>query len=411
MRKESFIQRWINFHESNQSKYGFFFLIFIALAFVLSDWTLYYFSFAEFIFMGILPILFLLGQARISKTQGLIVLGLVLLVIINNILQIFTGNETFDLRLAVFATIKLIFYLCVVTILYNYIRRNHFERTFLQVNNLFAIIVIIIGLYIMFSIYRDHEYSYRFFWTFTRQDYRSYYFSGNSDFIRVRSLFSEPAHLGYYLITILTANLLYNEVTIKKSVILFILSIGVLLTFSYSMVITLLVILGIYLLKKLNFRNLKWNYFYWIFPIAIIGFAFIFRMYIYETFIQRTIQIFSGADYSALNRLFGSWSYVDRQSWWIGIGINHTPTIINNYAYMLSDMGLFGLIPFLIFTGWTTKKSIVFGTLFLLLNISRGGYLGPSLWFLILFILIYRHTQDPQRYKLGGSSDETVKWI
>lgn len=411
MKMKTNFNKWIGCHEKTQSTYGILFLTLIAIAFVLADWSLFYFSFAEFIFIAIIPILFVIGQIRIDKKQIKILSVVIFLILFNSILQTMLGIEPFYTRLAVQASIKLVFYLLVVTFLFNYIKRNKFEDTFLAINNVLAILVIIVGLYIVFSIYHDHQYPYRFLWHFTRQDYKSYYFSGNSDFIRMRSVFSEPAHLGHYLMILLTANLSRGNMSGKKIILLSLLAFGVFLTFSYSMVFTLLVILGLYMIKNIDLKTVNKKAVY-ILILIVLGLSFFFRGYIYETFIQRTINIVTGVDTSAFNRLIESWGYIDSKNWWIGNGINHTPVITNNYAYMLSDFGLFGVIPFILFTVWTAKKSIIFGALFILLNFSRGGYLGPSLWFLILFILIYKPDDKKIDNKYARrSSHETIKWV
>lgn len=394
MRKESKLKRWIYYHEVRQEKYGVIFLLLISLAFAISDWTIHYFSFAELIFMAFLPILFLLGQARINSNQMKLFVTVSIIIVLSIGIRYTIAPNLFSVSLSVQSAIKLLFYLGVVTVLFNYIRRNHFEEVFLNINNVLAMVIIIVGLYIMVSIYNGHQYPYRFLWTFTRNDYRSYYFSGNSDFIRMRSVFSEPAHLGYYLMTLITANLLSKKPSDVKIITISFLSIGVFLTFSYSMVITLMTILVMYMISQIIKKRTSWNWFYISIPVIIVAIGIVFRNYIYETFVGRTLNIISGNDGSAFNRLVESWIYIHPETWWIGNGIGHTPPITNNFAYMISDMGIFGLIPFVLLTIFLIKKSIYFGVLFILLNVSRGGYLGPSLWFLMLFIFLYNDTKD-----------------
>jgi len=403
------LQSWVNYHEIKQQKYGVFFLILIALAFVLGDWTFNYFSFAEFILIGIIPILFILGQIRINFIQLKLLLIVISLIFMNSLLRLIMGIEPFYTRIIVQASIKLIFYLFVVACLYNYIKRNKFEDKFLAINNFLSVVVIVIGIYIVVSIYNEHEYPYRLLWTFTRQDYKSYYFSGQSDFIRMRSIFSEPAHLGHYLMIILTSNLMYKKIDMKRAIFLTVVSLGVFLTFSYSMVFTLLVIIGLYFIKNIDIKTINKKYIITI-GLILTGILFIFSSYIYETLIMRTLNIITGVDTSGFNRLVESWAYVDSSRWWIGNGINHTPVITNNFAYMLSDLGIFGFIPFILFTVWTIRKSVLMGILFILLNISRGGYLGPSLWFLVLFILIYNdnHSHSDKKMLGGPHHEETI---
>lgn len=411
LRKKSLLTRWINFHDSKQQQYGVVFLFLISMAFVLSDWMLHYFSFAEILLMGTLPLMFVVGQVRISREQlkYFLLCGGALMIVM--FIQGFMNNGYFNLMLVIQSAIKLLFYIVTFTILLNYIKRNQLQKSFLYVNNGLAIIVLIIGLYIMFSIYHRHEYPYRFLWTFTRDDYRSYYFSGNSDFIRMRSIFSEPAHLGYYLTTLITSNLLIKQSVKGKVIIVSLLSIGVFLTFSYSMVFTLIFVLFVYFLSQVIKHNISWHWSYLIIPFIMIVLGLVFRSYIYETFISRTLDIVSGADGSAFNRLVESWSYIHPETWWIGNGMGHTPTITNNYAYMISELGVFGIIPFIGLTGILLNKSISFGLLFILLNFSRGGYLGPSLWFLILFALLYNEKDFLEKQNARRAPHESIEWV
>ena len=177
------ITDWFDYQKLNQKKYGFIFLILIALAFVVSDWSIYYFSFAEIIFISIMPILLFVGQLQVKKKQLILILILMCIFSVSFLLNLVINKEDFYFRLATQASIKVAFYMFIVAIFLNYIKRNQYEELFLTINNIFAVIIILIGLYIVFSIYNDHEYPYKLLWKFTREDYKSYYFNGNSNFI------------------------------------------------------------------------------------------------------------------------------------------------------------------------------------------------------------------------------------
>ena len=336
-----------------------------------------------------MPILLFVGQLQVKKKQLILILILMCIFSVSFLLNLVINKEDFYFRLATQASIKVAFYMFIVAIFLNYIKRNQYEELFLTINNIFAVIIILIGLYIVFSIYNDHEYPYRLLWKFTREDYKSYYFNGNSNFIRMRSIFSEPAHLGFYLNVLVTSNLVNKKFDLKRVIYLTIMCLGVFLTFSYSMIFTLFVIIFIYFTLNIDYKNFRWNKYYSGAVFLFLSISYLFKSYIYETIIKRTLNIFNGSDGSSYNRLIESWVYVDTESWWFGNGINHTPVITNNFAYMLSDLGLFGLTPFLFFAIWVINRSILFGILFILLNFSRGGYLGPSIWLFMLFILIY----------------------
>jgi len=382
--------RWINFHERHQYIWGPIFLTLIALAFVLSDWSFAYFSFAEFIFMGMLPIMFLIGQYRIKKNQIKWIVIPIVLVVLSSIFNYLFNSEYFYLNLTIQATIKFIFYLFVLVGFYNYIRRNHFEKKFLNINNVCASVTILIGVGITLIISLGLEIPFRFLWTFTRQDYQSYLLTGAESFVRTRSIFSEPAHFGYYLNILIASNLFgVKRLSGNRLFVISLMLIGVLLTFSYSMIFIAIAVVIIFLSMKVVNREIQWNNWY---LLGVALFALLLLLFwdgIQTAIIERTAAILSGADGSAYNRLVGSWMYVGEETWWHGNGINNTPPITNNFAYMLSDLGVFGFIPFVIFTVWIFKYSVTFGILFVLLNFSRGGYLGPAFWLLMLFTLIY----------------------
>jgi len=392
--------RWINFHEKRQHIWGPIFLVFIALAFVLSDWTFAYFSFAEFIFMVILPIMFVVGQYRIKKYQVKWIIIPVILITLSSLFNYLFNVEQFYLSLTIQATIKFTFYLFVLVGLFNYINRNQFEKKFLNINNILALVTILIGIGITLIISFGLDFPFRFLWTFTRQDYQSYLLTGVESFVRTRSIFSEPAHFGYYLNILIASNLFgVNKLSIKRFLVIAFMLLGVLLTFSYSMIFVSIAIIITFLVMKVIKHEIQWSNWYFL-GLLILGILiFVFWDGIQIAIIDRTAAILSGEDGSAYNRLVESWKYVEEDTWWHGNGINNTPVITNNFAYMLSDLGLFGFIPSIIFTLFIFKHSITFGVLFVLLNFSRGGYLGPAFWLMMLFILVFIFKNKHEGYK------------
>ncbi|WP_423188915.1 hypothetical protein ACO1PF_10025 [Alkalibacterium sp. f15] len=254
-------------------------------------------------------------------------------------------------------------------------------------NNYLAVLTILIGIIIIVAIYTDNHHISRFFWTYTRQDYRSYYYAGNDSIVRMRSIFSEPAHLGHYLNTIFFANLFFNKS--KKGYILIILMLGILLTFSYSMIFIFLITGFSYLLVNTIKGNIKWTKKVWYLVIPMTLILAMLWDIIYVTIIERTINILSGMDGSAYNRIIESWIYVENERLIFGNGIGHTPPITNIYAYVISDFGLIGFIPYLGLTGYIILNSLTTGILFITMNMAKGGYLNPSFWLFLLFVFLY----------------------
>lgn len=392
MRRESLVKRWIHYFEEEQEKIAPAFLFLIGLAFLISDFIHYHFSFADFIFIAVLPILFIMGQYRIYAEQVKWLFTPVLVLLINIILSVqhIPGIET---TVLVTQSIKGLFYLFALVGLYNYIRRNQEEERFLKVNNVLAIFSVCIGVYITIALYSDGRLPFEGLWHFTRSHPTSYEFQGNSDIIRTRSLFSEPAHFGFYLNSLLACNLFNKQKFEKQWLAILFLVVGVMITLSYSMIGIMFLILLVYLISmvrqgKVVFQKKKLA----IIPLVLLV-LLMFWDVIDETLIQRTLRIFSGDDSSAFNRMIESWEYVSPSHWWLGNGIGHTPTITNNFAYVLSDFGIIGFIPAVIFTIWLLVLNLPIALVYVMLNISRGGYLSPTFWLLTLFTLLYSAKQ------------------
>jgi len=373
-------------------------MILFALAFVLSDWTYAGLTFADYILMLLFGMMFLIGQIRIGKNQFKLISIFVLLLMGSNIANYFLNEYYVSLPLQAVSTIRITFYIVMMFSLFNFIRNNKLEVHFLKINNIFAIMTIIIGIYISIAIISG-ELPYEKLWAFTRQDESSYYFY-NSAFVRTRSIFSEPAHLGFYLNAIIATNLFNDGIKKVNYFIIGMLTLGVVLTFSYSMILILGIVLGMYLIKNIVSRNIKWKNWYLIIIFGATIFIYIFWDFIDATLIERTSSILTGEDSSAYNRLVESWQYINSDRWWFGNGLGHTPSITNIYAYFLTDLGLFGFIPIVLFTIWLFTKNYSFGLLFILLNFSRGGYLAPHFWIMVTLILIYSlNTQWENNYE------------
>ena len=232
----------------------------------------------------------------------------------------------------------------------------------------------------------NKETVYTFLWTFTRTDQTSYLFNENPNIFRTRSLFSEPAHLGFYLNTVIFANVFSEE---KNNYwVLSILAAGVLLTLSYSMIIIIIVTSMVYLASLLIKGDFKWHWWYLtpIIPIVVLS-GYLWE-FINVAILQKTLDIFAGSDGSAYNRIIESWIYVPEERIIFGNGIAHSPPITNTFAYVLTDFGLVGFIPYVIFTFYIFYIKPSLFVLFVMMNAAKGGYLNPSFWLFLLFMFV-----------------------
>lgn len=372
---------------------GYFILVLISISFLLSDFRHGAFTFADYILIGVFLLLVITLRIRLSLNQIGILSGLGVMLLINGLIQMRYSDITTQ-SVLVTQSVKLLFYAGNMVLIFNFIKEDKLEKTFLNTNNYIALVSIVIGIYITIALYSNGRLPFEFFWEFTRSHPTSYEFQGNPNIIRTRSLFSEPAHFGYYLLVILGANL-FNKQSYRPNIaIISVLSLGVLSTLSYSMVVGLILTMIMYLVITFKGRRLEWrNSYYWLFgffSVLIVA----FWNFISVTIIDRTRRIFSGQDPSTTNRLLESWQYVSSDTILIGNGIGHTPVITNNFAYILSDFGLMGFIPALVGTGFLFYLNIPFAVLVVLLNIFRGGYLSAPFWIVLLIFFLYSFKEN-----------------
>lgn len=363
-------------------------LILTATAFLFSDFRLGSFTFSDFILMAITGLLAVSGKIRITRQQGFWILVILSFLLLHVILHI-QRPEIFSRTVVVTQSVKVLFYLTALLAIYNFIIERSLQASFLKISTILAVLSVLIGVYITIAIYSDGRLPYEFFWNFTRTHPTSFEFQGNPDIIRTRSLFSEPAHLGYYLLVILSANL-FNTMKIKTGpLMLGTLIMGILFTLSYSMILALAVVLAYYFISHSLKNGFNWNKYHLIFIALVFLMGVIFWDFISVTLIDRSVRIVSGQDPSTTNRLLESWQYVDSSNILVGNGIGHTPVITNNFAYVLSDFGLIGFIPVMIFTGYLFHVNLPFAMLLVLLNMFRGGYLSAALWIVLLYFFVY----------------------
>lgn len=365
-------------------------LILLSLSILTSDWMIGLIAVSEIIIGFLLLILLATNIDYIKTLNYKFAIGVLIFFFIQ-----FTYNLSVDMTFifnrALYNVAKIFFYLFFINIVYNYTRKNNLEKRLLIFLNITALIAILIGIYITVSILYFDQLPYEFFWRFTRTDLHSYRFRGPGFIVRTRSLFSEPAHFGYYLNMILGVNLFSR---FKNSVPLWLNSViivGILSTLSYASI----TVSGMILLFKIVTLKNKWllikqNALLLIVSMIILGITiFIFRDNLYQTIIVRTTDILSGGDNSAFVRVINSWLYISRDTIFMGRGLGHTPPLQNVYAYFLSDMGVFPFLFILAFTGYILKANFGLGLTFILLNFQKGGYLSPIFSIFVLIILIF----------------------
>lgn len=388
MENNSLITKWKDFNETYSYGWSILILFLMSISFVVTDWMIGIFTLADYIFAVVGVSLLVSGNYRVRRNQLLWVL-LLLGVIVANIVMNVNLNEQFVLKTGVAALIRITYYAGLVVGVYNYVKDQELEARFLKILNIVAVAVCVIGVYITIALYSQGDLPHEFFWKFTRTDLLSYAFNENPAFIRTRSIFSEPAYLGFFLNIILAMNY-FNKVNVKvhKGFSL-VLTLTLLLTFSYSAIGIMVMIQVLNILKRMNFRSLNWTKKTTIYVLLFLVVIFLSWDLINETIIKRTADILSGEDGSAYFRIIRSWDFVNTEHIFLGNGIGHTPNVWNVYAYILSDLGLIAFILSCLFSLYLLLVNFRLGLVFVALNFQKGGYLNPAFSILLLLIFIY----------------------
>lgn len=388
MENNSLITKWKDFNETYNYGWSILILSLMSISFVVTDWMIGIFTLTDYIFAIVGFSLLVSGNYRVRKKQLLWIL-LLLGIIVANIVMNVNLNEQFVLKTGIAALIRITYYAGLVVGVYNYVKDQELEARFLKILNIVAVIVCMIGVYITIALYSQGKLPYEFFWNFTRTDLLSYAFNENPAFIRTRSVFSEPAYLGFFLNIVLAMNY-FNKgnVKIHKGFSL-VLTLTMLLTFSYSAIGIMVMIQVLNILKKMNFRSLKWTKNTTIYILLFLVVILLSWDLIDATIIQRTGDILSGEDGSAYFRIIRSWDFVNTEHIFLGNGIGHTPNVWNVYAYILSDLGLIAFILSGLFSLYLLLVNFKLGLVFIALNFQKGGYLNPAFSILLLLIFIY----------------------
>lgn len=365
------------------------FSVMLPLILIFPDWIIGGFTVSDIIMFIIFALLIielsLFGKIIINKTFNMIILVLIILSILLFLVTSITEIK-FQLSSGLIGLGKIIIYPVFIALIYPYIQKKRITDSIIKNLNRTTIVICVIGIYISIALVFKGLLPFEFFWTFTRTDESSYtYYSSQGNFIRTRSIFSEPAHLGIYLNFILSIIMFtkYNKQfsSLSKYLIIF----TILLTGSYSAILLLITLFILKLINEIVKDKIKISRVLFAIPVLlsiIIATTLIFR----DVFINRTLQILDGSDQSANIRLFEAWSHISFENILFGSGINQTPPITNIYAYMFSDLGLvFGLIS-IGFTILLLFRNIYFGMFFILFCFAKGGYLNISFWVTTMII-------------------------
>lgn len=358
-------------------------IVLLVWVMILSDWSVLNVSIGDFLLVGI--VLLLLSNVPIDfskKQQWLFIISTSSIILIT-LLAYITGPADMNIKLLLFSNVKLMFYIGTVMMIYNYISSRGLKPKFVRINTYMSLLVIAIGIVIIYLILTEQLEILHKIWYFTRIDDRSYHL-GSSDIIRMRSLFAEPAHLGFYLnISLYFVLKQRNKYWLVYAVLI---SIGIVLTLSYSMIMIGSWLIMSTIAKHVKLSQFKWDGRYLIVVAVMLLIALIFGEFLYEAIYIRTLNILSGEDGSAIARLMGSWQQIDSGHLLFGVGAAHSTNITNMYAYALSDFGIIGLLGLLAGTGIIFTFGLREGVFFTLMNISKGGYLNPLFWLFILVI-------------------------
>ncbi|WP_368646137.1 hypothetical protein AB4027_04435 [Alkalibacterium putridalgicola] len=391
--ESTLVNKWLNQYENRQPVFNHLVLFLVAISFALSDWLYGAFTFTELILGLSLSILFLAGKYRIHVHQLKWVLAPIIIILVHS-LYLYNVYDDFNLRISVIALIKLLFYVLAVTGLYNFIKVQKLKEEFMIWNNLVALIILALGVYIALAVYMETNFEqglpYEFLLRFTRLD--GHLYRRDIPIVRMKSIFQEPAHLGYYLNSILMINLLNKKQLKMKKWINSLLITGVILTLSYSSVFIMLSILALWLIVNFNhFKGkLKWTPSAFVSLGLVLIVVFFFRELIYTTLVQRTIDIITGVETSGYERLIVSWRYINKETFLSGYGFLQSPGMLwNIFAYVFTELGLIVFFLYVLSIGYLMNYNIPIALVFILMNFAKGGYLSSGYWFLILLVIIY----------------------
>lgn len=324
------------------------------------------------------------------KISHLLLFLTFLIIIFSNFLLNLNINNSFQLTEGIFGLVKFIYYAGIVIVLINYIKFKKIEYMTLKILVTIAVITSIIGIYIAIAILLDGLLPYKFFWALTRDEYESYMFVTSAvTLVRIKSIFSEPAHLGVFLNMVLALSY-FNRFNFKlKSKYIIVISLTIFFTLSFSAVITLIFINAFHFLIKGKIFKLISRKSSWISVCLLLLTGIFLWDFIEKAIFSRITFMINGVDESAKVRLIGTWEHISEDYFIIGNGIGNSPFLSNIYSYVLSDLGLLSLIMYIFLNIFLLYKNYKLGVIFILINFAKGGYLAAGFWVCLLMFIVF----------------------
>lgn len=379
-------------------------LILFSIAIAVSDWKYNEISISDSIILIILLSLIIVKDIKITNMQITIVALLIFSTLIQSLISINLYKNTTSLTV-ISGNIKLLLYVTFFFVFVNYCKKTDNSKKLIKYIERTTLILIFLGFYVNLSIYLNDSLGHQILWTFTRNDPASYLYSGGySNIIRMRSLFSEPANFGIYLNFVLSIFIFGRNVKERNKKIEFISIVSIICTFSFGSIITMLLVKLVDILKNSNLKDLVKNKSSYMLLLTFSFVVFYFRENIETTILMRFSNILSGNDLSATSRLLFSWQNVNNI--FVGNGFGNSGILYNVYAYILSDLGILFFLIYLIVSFKIINSNFWLGTIFIMINFQKGGYLGPMFWMMLILIFVYiqkNEYNEEKKYELLNS--------
>lgn len=368
-------------------------MIFIAMIPTLSDWNYKVINFGDVMIVIALFILLLLYKEKVFNFSKSYLLKTIMILSLLNVLFHYFFNDGYYLNKGLVYLSKLSVFLLFISCAFAFITDVGLNDEFVRINTKIASIICLIGIIISILLVCGSDIPQNYIWHFTRSDIKSYTYVGKN-IIRMRSLFSEPSYLGIYLNLVISVSLFRKNSRKPNLFSISFLCCGVILTFSFSAILTLLIIFLLFLFK--NRKKILENKKMIFLAILICSLlVVVFSDQIYQTIFLRMKIFLSGSDTSTNNRLIGSWQYINPKNILFGNGFGSTPAIWNNIAYVISDLGLIGFIPLLGIFYKLICKNKYLAFMLITFSFQRGGYMNSYYWFSLLMIFIYSFEKTP----------------
>lgn len=379
-------------------------LVLFCIAISVSDWKYNEISISDSIILIILLSLVVVKNAKITNIQITIISILIFSTLVQSLISINLYKTTMNFTI-ISGNVKLVLYMTFFFVFINYCKEFNYKKKLIRYVEKTTLVLIFLGFYINLSVYLNDILNHQILWTFTRNDPASYLYSGGySNIIRMRSIFSEPANFGIYLNFVLSIFIFGRNAKERNKNIEFISIVSIICTFSFGSIITMLLIKIVDVLKNSNLRELIKSKMSYLLLIAFSFIVFYFRENIETTILLRFSNILNGDDLSATSRLLFSWQNINNI--FIGNGFGNSGILYNVYAYILSDLGILFFLIYLMISFKIVKSNFWLGTIFVMINFQKGGYLGPMFWMMLILIFIYiqkNEYNEEKKYELLNS--------